>query len=329
MGVESGNESDFAFSSVFQIKLAAQVENTGGIMVLNDDCLQEVFGYLNTLNLLVVASVCKRFHINAHHRLSAAFRSIDVSNWKQAKGLIRKPYKLRSLRAFFTCFGDYVNELALWACDIRSINLDEALVEQNVHNGNIEGRQVPARTLDMLGEECSVLEKLTLKYFILTDKMCQLNGVQELFGRLTSLTLESCSIRMKNKWVALLFTESINLTSLTLILHGPYTYYGRDNTSFSCDHLPFQNIPNLKELNIKCPCKNLPELIKASINNDKWEILRISDRGGSGINEQELFESIICCKQLTVLQIEPNWLLSEEKQRILTENLPNLRQELI
>lgn len=328
MGVESGKESDFAFSTVFQIELSAQVENTGGIMVLNDDCLQEVFGYLNTLNLLVVASVCKRFHINAHHRLSAAFRSIDLSNWKQAKGLIRAPYKLRSLRAFFTCFGDYVNELALWARDIGSINLDEALVEQNVHNGNIEGRQVLARTLDMLGEECTLLEKLTLKYFNLTDKVCQLKAVQELFGRLTSLTLESCSIRMRYKWVALLFTESINLTSLTLISYGPYTYY-RVNTPFSCDHLPFQNIPNLKELNIKHPCKNLPELIKASINHDKWEILRISGRGSSGINEHDLFESIICCKQLTVLQIEPNWNLSEEKQRILTENLPNLRQELI
>ncbi|XP_037048143.1 uncharacterized protein LOC119082672 [Bradysia coprophila] len=48
---------------------------------LNDDCLQEIFGHLDTLTDFVnVAAVCQRFRQNAMHCYPLRFRRINISN---------------------------------------------------------------------------------------------------------------------------------------------------------------------------------------------------------------------------------------------------------
>lgn len=90
-----------------------------------------------------------------------------------------------------------MNELTIDLYTIRRITV-HTLVEKKLHIGNSVRGLVPVIALDMLKDECNLLKRVTLEFFVLTSEIGQLKIVRDLFGRLTSLTLFLCRFSMED-----------------------------------------------------------------------------------------------------------------------------------
>lgn len=284
---------------------------------LNDDCLLEIFGYLNILELLAVSSLCTRFYLNGHRILPKKLVSINLSD------LISKPCKLELMRGFFGRYGEHITELTLDNAGIENITTHSTPEYKQLEWTN--SRIIPENEklnqfIDVVNEFCKSLTALTM------TRITFFGGSKILKLSLTKLTLNSCKFNCCVIDIWALFRDLPKLSSLTV----------RNELSSNCPSLDLimmieyvigrsgsGHLALLSELNLATEKFSdiLPELIMELGSKNKLEILRLS---GIRKNDEEVFQSILFCKQLKTLKIEPAWILTESKRELLFQSLPNL-----
>lgn len=88
---------------------ASCVANDTPIPELNDDCLREIFDYLNVLDLVAVAEACPRFKAIAEARFSIEHKTFDSELLIRAAGQTR--VQLDHLEGFLKHFGSLIMDL--------------------------------------------------------------------------------------------------------------------------------------------------------------------------------------------------------------------------
>lgn len=274
---------------------------------LNDDCLLEIFGYLNISDLLSVSSVCKQFHSTGHRVLATKLRYIDLSTFSGMGHYFKKPYAVGAMLSLFRQFGNFMNSLAFDIADFG------------------KSPRKTSRILDTVASHCHSLQILALSDFEFSFHTTKFGSSKELFQNLTELTLNNCIITDYD--LGHLFEKCDKLS--TLSIYSKYTSNLYDVKFL--EHLSVLKIVNLKELNIglvsKYPtnnmlCGNLPEFIQKLGARNQLKTLRISGNR-SHVNDDDLYRAILSCKQLTCLVLEPSWSLSDDRAEIIFKCLPN------
>lgn len=318
---------------------------------LNDDCLLEIFGYLNISELISVSSLCQRFYLNGHQILPKKLQSIDLSDPNSIGFLAPKPYKLGPMRAFFRHFGKNIIKLAFHPNDFKYITCEGAERLDELDPGNVIKARKPARVLDMVAEFTTTLRSLTMRHFGFTQYIMMLvmktRSTSELFNRLTTLTLHDCTFTGGALQVVTFFRRLENLTSLTIHHYSEsfspiyeikvdkfFSFMAGSEADFlpflsgnidpeSRDFFPVEIIPKLKELNIVTESfkDSLPEMITALGSKNMLETMRLTGRRE---DDDDVLEALLSCKPLNLIEIQPNWTLEDEQMKLLLKKMPNL-----
>lgn len=135
---------------------------------LNDDCLREIFDYLNVLDLASVAEVCPRFEALARARFSIKHKTFDFHEFSKVR---RTELRIHQLESFLQHFGPLI------------VNLRVSYIEiQTISNNSV---------LEMILKYCSGgLDTLNLENFELKGQF--LKKMRPLFVRLQKLHLRGC-----------------------------------------------------------------------------------------------------------------------------------------
>lgn len=294
---------------------------------LNDDCLLEIFGYLNISELLAVSSLCTRFYLNGQRILPKKLASIDLSDCNCIGYLISKPCKLELMRGFFGRYGENITELTVDNADIENLTI-HSTPEYKQMQRIIHENEKLNQFIDVVNEFCKSLTALTMTRitFFGCSKILKLS--------LTKLTLNFCNFDCGAYAICTLICDLPKLSSLTvsnelsskcpllvlveIIPDSGFYFSINTDIRFVSGRLAL-----LSELNLATEKFSdiLPELIMELGSKNKLEILRLS---GIRKNDEEVFQSILFCKQLRTLKIEPAWILTESKRELLFQSLPNL-----
>lgn len=139
------------------------------VPALNDDCLREIFDYLNVLDLASVAEVSPRFEALARERFSIKHKTFDFHEFSKVR---RTELRVHQLESFLQHFGPLI------------VNLRVSFIEvQTIGNNSV---------LEMISKYCSSggLETLKLENFELKGKFLQ--KMRSFFARLQKLYLRGC-----------------------------------------------------------------------------------------------------------------------------------------
>lgn len=143
---------------------------------LNDDCLHEIFDYLNVWDLVSVADVCTRFEQVAQTNFSKKHKTFEFSDFVMEGTYADKKLPARHMRQFFKHFGSLIVDL--------SISYYEPVKLQRFTNFEILMAMV-----EHCGESLNVLR---LFNFIGRGRIVTI--LRPLFGRLKKLYMDSCHV---------------------------------------------------------------------------------------------------------------------------------------
>lgn len=134
------------------------------VLDLDDDCIQEIFDYLNVMDLSSVAAACQRFKENAQKRFAVNHKSLhflEISTL-DANGMVR----------FMQSFGPFIEKLEVCLYFLPN--------------------PIQIGFSELLLCHFTALKELTLHYFTLDGNF--LEKLKPLFGRLTKLRLYKCEV---------------------------------------------------------------------------------------------------------------------------------------
>lgn len=150
---------------------AIDTQTTRAIPVpdLNDDCLREIFDYLNVLDLVSVAKVCPRFEAIAQARFSIKHKTFDFHELYRAA---RIELHQHHLEGFLERFGQFIVNLRVSYIEIQTIDNDFVL--------------------ELISKYCKGrLDILKLENFELKGRI--LKKMRSLFARLQKIYLRGCT----------------------------------------------------------------------------------------------------------------------------------------
>lgn len=338
---------------------AAESVTKTKLLGLNDDCLVEIFSYLDAVDLCAVNQIAGRLHRIAQQVFRMHFTTLDLSHISSMVNYYELTlYKARNL---FQCFGASIVQLKVAALAFK-----------------LEKR---SRVVDLIVRHCSNLK--SLEFIDFQFRNTRIAHVQKFLGNLHELTLTRCNLQgcLRN-----LFRECVQLKSLVIqtdtnlngaclewefpqlesatltmrddiSLHSFYTFL-RMNPQlkslelYHCDDETFDpiatNLPqlerlsvevsyfydyvenlksllqlnHLKELKLNCSLYPISTFVDALAAKDTIEVLHISE----GVLNDHLIEALSKCKRLRSLKLcsMPN---VHDKFLIgLAKNLPNLNE---
>lgn len=140
------------------------------ILNLNDDCLQEIFGFLDVQDLWSIAQINERFEDNAKSIFPLKYKSFVFGDTDESKKFMRNYHQLAN---FVKKFGSFIVELYI---DYRQLKYCGA-----------------NRVWELFVRYSSIaLKELHFIRFNLNGAI--LSTILPLFGRFTSLDLEECDL---------------------------------------------------------------------------------------------------------------------------------------
>lgn len=287
-------------------------DEDAAIVMLNDDCLLEIFSYFNNEDLLTLSKVCRRFLPVTQQIFAKKFHSVVMYN--------RRPrYKEAPLLEFFENFGYAITELSM---------------DRNVFLVQSE------RVLEMVSKFCRCVETLSLKYFVLFSKKSNIKRPYKLFKQITALNLYQCQFENSQGDLRLIFEKCENVTRLALLMDNKKDANMLMERQSPGGYYLLESFANLKELHIMIyyeafrynlagalnalGAKNMLEILDVSVF-DMVQRRQFKDTRATK-HDNEIFESVLHCKQLHTLAIKPDWALTDEKLVRLSEHLTQLKK---
>lgn len=154
------------------VVVAPDPESPSNILnALNDDCLETVFQYLNEINLINAAEVCKRFKKHAEQAFAKKFQDLQI--------VLPGGFKPSELNCLLKNFGTKIRllradaQLSEWEWDCYLFNPDDFLCT--------------------VSEHCTAIKNLDLSYFQIKAEMAE--KLRPLFTKLESLRLQGCDLK--------------------------------------------------------------------------------------------------------------------------------------
>lgn len=278
-------------------------------MNLNDDCLLEVFKYLNLQDLCSVADVCGRFRQNARLQFAhSAFTHLGFRN--DFLQLTEKDNK-RSMQItsrLLWNFGAYTKS-------IYNVNGDgdcDSVCRSKYHIRNFE----------LISLHCSEsLVELDLFKYNVTDAIAII--MRPVFARLETLTLRQC--RFSDSFLNVLPIWAPELRDLRFLhINKQIRFYGLRETYRKLTKLTFVNVdyvnnedfdgflmltPRLKQIEM-LSCRNIDDEILQSIvvHVPQIEAVRFSNCRASNVSRVQCFNQLF---NLRSLELNRSTLLKE------------------
>lgn len=329
------------------------------LLGLNDDCLVEIFGYLNVIELCAVNQIPGRIHRIAQQVYRMHHTTLDLSHVSSTVNYYE--LTLHKARNVFQCFGASIVKLKVAALAFK-----------------VENR---SRVVDLIVRYCPNLK--SIEFIDFQFRHGRILHVQNFLGNLHELTLTRCNLHgcLRNlfrncvqlKSLAIQTDTNLNgaclecefpqLESATLTMRDDITLQNlhtflRMNPQLKslelvhCDDETFATIAtalpqlerlsvevtyfydfvenlksllqlnHLKELKLNCSLYPISSFVDALAAKDTIEVLHISD----GVLNDHLIEALSKCKRLQSLKLcsMPN---VHDKFLIgLATNLPNLNE---
>ncbi|XP_055326814.1 uncharacterized protein LOC129580421 [Sitodiplosis mosellana] len=284
--------------------IAPAQDSTSHILIaLNDDCLREVFGYLDLFDLSNAANACVRFNQQAKETFVDKYKDLELNRNR----LDYKPITKDQIENILNNFGSV----------IRTLKIDQLALDSNIPFLRIASRY------------CTELKQLQLFGFHITGKM---KKFRPLFGKLEQLEMIYCefSKSVKDFHSVCMEMKTLRLDSCDI------------NTS-KCIKQHFVKLKeahliechNFDENAIDCFIKMNPQLTKLSIiRSEDWETsepIRSIGRNLHQLLELEIDQEICDedeesihglgqLRALKVLKLNFNLLLVTPLLKILVEN---------
>lgn len=227
------------------------------ILILNNDCLLEVFGHLNLVDLCVVADVCSRFRQNAILSFVYSKKTnlnlwcdISIDRLPVHQFVLKTSRILRHLGRYFTKINEF--QACLW--NIKN------------QNGYVKSRALCARKIFYLVTKyCSgTLSELRFNHIELDEEIMPV--AMPLLGCLHTLDLYQC--RIDQVFLDLLPQWASNLRELKLRLSVTQP----KKLQFDCLHHPFEHLVNISLMADDLHNNDFDEMLKHNPNMKKIEI---------------------------------------------------------
>lgn len=339
--------------------------NLISILELNEDCLTDVFAYLNIAQLLSLSAVCRTFYHVVQPILLRKFHTLDLSDRIQTARSGRHVFKIDSLENMFQKFGSGVKNLSLRRSDFDT--------------------SASSKIFSVIFEHCSGLESMQIQDIGFVKRALTSKSAKKAFGQLSSLELINCSFGNDgNSNVRLLFESCQNLSSLkissglaelcvalnlsfpkleTFSVNGrcPAVFFDRHPhikhfhsicfsfeamaagcskleslsieglTHNSSSHIHnLSNLNNLKSLKLHFPIKSFDILKAIAAALRKLAAnnkLEVLHLNTENLDENDvLLKSILCCKRLTALYLGNTYVWNDEKLKMLSDSCPDLQR---
>lgn len=139
-------------------------EFTPAFFTLNEDCILEIFKYVDFDGLVNLSEVCKLFHRLLHSHFFPRYRTFVVEN-----NTSKMTMPLAKMRRSLMCIGPYISELKFWWHDFD-------------HNNRLK------RFLDILGQLIGKnIRRVCFRDTVLTDE--HIPAIQDMLSRLETLEI--------------------------------------------------------------------------------------------------------------------------------------------
>lgn len=148
---------------------------TINLLDLNDDCLTEIFTYLNVIDLCTVDRLNERSHRVAQGIFHKRYTVMDLTY--ESKALIYFELTLHKIRNLLKCFGHQIVELKVAALAFKM--------------------EYRSRVLDLITRYCMNLKLFECTEFTFNESICLYT--QKFFSNLEVLSLNRCEFNVKMK----------------------------------------------------------------------------------------------------------------------------------
>lgn len=329
---------------------------TDSILLLNNDCLIEIFSYLNLIDLSKITKVCHRF-ANLAETVFKTHESVDISTynnftlmkWKEVletmghhiKSLFIKP------QSFLNPPGIKIFEMVSnYCCHLEALSLEEFALTRNVYKLKPLLRRLKILVLDNCTVRQYFAEMFNATWQLETlhfKNSYEITGARlDRLTHLKSLAFTSCG-NIQPKYLSQLLERQPNLESLSLIccdrltssifkdialnsmtlseLNIEFTPGCRSNCRKE-DLLHLATLPNLTKFHFECDtCISISPLLTILAERNLLEELNVSCR----TIDDDSFEAILRLTNLKVLHlnrtnVSEKWLLK------IGEQLTNLTE---
>lgn len=327
--------------------------------MLNDDCLREIFSYLDLIDLTKISKVCQRFAtlaetvFKSHEHVDVTFiriySDITLLEWKEVletmghhiKSLFIKP------QSFLNPPGIKMFKLILNnCCNLETLSLEEFSLTQSVYQLKPLLRRLKTLILDNCTVRQNFMDMFNASWLLETlhfKNSYEVTGARVyLLTNLKTLAFTLCG-NIQPVYLSQLLMHQQNLESLSLICCDRITssilrdigLYSTKITELNIEFSPghryncrqedliyIANLPHLKKLQFECDTSiNISSLLTIIAERNLLEELNVSCRT---INEDS-FEAILKLTNLKVLHINRTN-VSEKWLSKIGEHLVNLTE---
>lgn len=326
---------------------------------LNVDCLLAILSNLNISDLYKFSAVCRTAYQIVQPALAKKLQVLNLTDRKIIGVSDTLLFELAPVRQFFKRNHEHIKELSFEQYDFSKGSSDILNMVSRYCTGlqvlsmtyiTFTTKNIQLQPLHKLFAQLNSLELRDAKFSCPDEQLTQLllNQCENLtslklwrfisdipypnilfdcvFPRLEEFSANDVPLSQqatffdRHRDIKFLFMDPVSWEALRPICSNLVSLYCTIDSEIVDIH-NFENLTNLM-LQLKKPLK-VSILIKAIAAKNNLRTLTI---WGLDTEEIGLFPSLICCKQLTSLDIRPYLELNDHRLRKLAENLPNLQR---
>lgn len=259
------HQSEFELGATDHLLVATESNSTSLILTtLNDDCLREIFEYLEFSDLLNCADVCIRFNYIAKGIFSIKYKALVITN---DSVLFDKP---KAVKALQRNFGELIHSVSVKA-DVQSLDLI-TLVGFSGRLKSLCPLFTKTKILELRGcgmkDDVSSVLRVCEELNILHLDHCDLsNGIKQTFSKLQEAHFISI-LGIDEAELCSFFTLNPKLKKLSILRNGDIN---PTKTLLSIS----KNLRNLVELDFQEVTRALHEFAKSVVHLDRLKCLKV------------------------------------------------------
>lgn len=335
------------------------------ILNLNEHCLTDIFAYFNITELLSLSAVCRRFYHVIQPILSRRFHTLDLSNAKQTGKSEQQVFKIAPMQLILQRFGSDITNLSFRPADFKSVDNSKILSVISKHCIGLKAMAVRDYIFRKKVLMVRSVQRMFGQLTSLDVKDChfrETNNLRLLFENNQNLT----SLKVPRGFLHFSVALNLSFPNLEIFFscvcyaddnshavkfferHPDIKHLHLDRSSFqelatlpkleslSVKDRDYSNSPlhihnlnkldNLKSLKLYFdmePAFNIAAVIRAMAAKNKLEVLYLTR---PQLDDNDMFNAILCCKQLTALSLGNSFDWTDKKLKMLSTSLPKLKE---